>query len=401
MDASFDQLCDKTQNATGPAASVIAYDAVICTRERLTQLKRLLAALLQQSAKPCRVIIVDASDSPSSTREALERDIPPLWQAQTVVVPSSHRNQPYQRWVGYRLSQSPILAYFDDDVVPLAGDIMANVLRLFVESDVVGAGVRIDYHNPLVQDAELRSFTPKLRTSKLLGLFQKAIDWVTGLPTPCPGAIGLCGVRGALPNTESFDVEWLPGPFMAFRREALKDSDFEKDLFAVFEKRIGIGEDAAISYTVGARGRLRMLGGIMLSHPGDAPTSAYPAATRSFARAVAYSRLMLSALVARRKGMSSLCYRTHYYWYALFRCLGAAIRALVAPSRKRWEYLYGWVEGVFTTLLKAPTHEAWTPGIDWEGDAKSDCSRASVLWDGKRTVYSTGIPQTHADGRKL
>lgn len=361
-----------------PGVPNMTVDLVICTYRRVPQLTRLVRALLDQTLQPARLIVVDSSPNHEDVRRALCGTVPTAAGMPVLLVSSSHANIAYQRWLGYKTAQGDLLAYLDDDVVPLATNMLQRLVELFADDRVAGASVGIDCRNPLVQDPDLTSLTNRLRSNPFLGRVQVCVDWLTGLPRPGSGELGLCGVQGPAGQGLVVQVPCLPGGCMAFRRECLRDACFPADLLAIFEKRLGIGEDRAMSYSAQTNGLL-LLNEILLLHPGDAPTVAYPAQIRSCARAAAYSRLFLSRLVAERRGLSTLRYRLHYYWYAAWRAIGAASRVPLPPYRKHWAYLIGWLQGVLLTITKPPSHEALTPRIDWDADAARDCERAELL----------------------
>jgi len=363
-----------------PATSDLpAYDVVICTYNRVQPLLRVLEGLFKQTRQPDHIYIVDSSTDQNSVRTAVRQLSPPDPSPGIVLVRASHANVAYQRWLGFKVSASDVVAYFDDDVVFGEPDMMERVLGLFAQPDVVGASVELDYHNPLVHDPALRSFTTTMRRTTVLRQVQKGVDWLTGLPSPKPGEVGLCGVRGPVPAGEVVQVKWLPGPCMVFRRQALSDTCFSNDLLAVFEKKLATGEDLVISSFVGRTGRLLLLRDCHLKHPGDFDTVAYPSNTRRYARTMSYSRLFLSLSATYRLGYSKLVCRLHYYYYAAWRLLGAGLRVFTPPLGKHLALCVGWAEGILLNLCKPPTHAAWTPEIDWAADVERDGARIESL----------------------
>jgi hypothetical protein len=342
-------------------------------------LLRVLKGLFDQSAPPKNIIIIDGSPGNNGVTSAVSRSIPKDSAISICLIRSSHANTAYQRWLGFKESRSEVLVYFDDDVVFEQPDMMEQVLGLFSRPDVVGASVEVDYHNPLVQDPALRSFTRAARRTPLLRDLQGCVDWLTGLPSPRPGQVGLCGVRGPVPPGKIVEVAWLPGPCMVFRRNALSETCFPKDLLAIFERKLAPCDDLVISHSVGRTGRLLLSRDCNLKHPGDSETVAYPAKTRLFARSVSYSRLYVSLVIAQHLGISTLRCRLHYYYYALWRLVGASLRLFMPPYGKHLNYFLGWADGIVLNLWKAPTHAAWTPEINWAKDAERDGAEIETL----------------------
>jgi hypothetical protein len=69
----------------------------------------------------------------------------------------------------------------------------------------------------------------------------------------------------------------------------------------------------------------------------------------------------------------------HYYYYALWRLVGAALRIFIPPFGKHLNFFLGWAEGIVLNLRKAPTHAAWTPDFNWTADAEHDCAKVEIL----------------------
>ncbi len=350
----------------------IAYDVVICTHNRVQPLVRVLNGLCSQTRQPRHIFLIDSSIDKGSVRSAISFLVSSRPDLCIQLVRACHANVAYQRWLGFKVARSEVLAYFDDDIVINEPNMMERVLALFSEPGVVGASVDVEYHNPLVHDPALRSFTGHLRQRTFWRSVQRGIDWFTGLPYPNPGQVGLCGVRGPMPAGRLVEVAWLPGPCMVFSRNALSDRAFSWDLMAVFERRLAIGEDLVISYAAGKTGRLVVIRDIAVRHPGDSETVAYHTAVKQYARTFAYSRLFLSLQIGGHGFLGRFTCRVHYYYYALWRAIGAALRLFSPPYWKHYNYLLGWILGVLLTLRKPCTHAALTPGINWATDAQKD-----------------------------
>lgn len=355
------------------------YDVVVCTYNRVPPLIRVLKGLFSQTRQPNHIFVIDGSTDENSVKTAVRQVSVPRPGSNVIIVRTSHANVAYQRWLGFKVSRSDIVAYFDDDVVFEERDMLERILGLFAQPEVVGASVELDYYNALVFDPALRSFTGKLRRTRLLRTVQRGLDRLTGLPSPRPGEVGLCGVRGPLPAGKLVQVGWLPGPCMVFRRQALNDACFSRDLLAVFERKLAIGEDLILSSLVGCTGKLLLLRDCNLKHPGDFDTVAYPSTTRRYARTTCYSRLLLSLSVAHRLGHSRAVCRLHYFYYATWRLLSAALRVFTPPFGKHLAFFVGWAEGILLNVSKPPTHAAWTPEINWEADVERDCARVEFL----------------------
>lgn len=90
------------------------YDVVIATLNRAETLKASLKLIEEQTERPERVIIVDASDD----HAGLKRTIEPVMRGSDIhyeLCPTDVRNAAYQRNVGLELVQSPVVFLPDDD----------------------------------------------------------------------------------------------------------------------------------------------------------------------------------------------------------------------------------------------------------------------------------------------
>lgn len=238
-------------------------DVIICTYNRPEKVASLVEQILQCKPAPNRVIVVDSSDNDHETL-ACRSDI--------TYVKSDRKSQPYQRYLGTKHSQAPIVCFFDDDVNILISTLFADIKAAFNDPAVVGVSAGIHYENgvPLNQQT----------TEKLLQHTGK-ITWLgktTGLPQ------------------QNQEVEYFPGPIMSFRTEILPQV-FDEYLFTIFEKRMAMGEDKAISMRASKYGKLMYLGAKnYLYHPPEPST--YFTNNINFIAKTTFSRLWLNKIIA-------------------------------------------------------------------------------------------------------
>ena len=74
----------------------------ICTYQRLALLGRLVADLLGQGRRPDALIVVDGDPASGQARSVLEESAGAG--VRIVYQPSDHPNQPYQRYLGWRVA---------------------------------------------------------------------------------------------------------------------------------------------------------------------------------------------------------------------------------------------------------------------------------------------------------
>ena len=83
------------------------FDVIIATCNRKESLMILVSQLLSCSKLPENIIVVDSS-------ETINQDIKKINLVK--YIQSSHKNQPYQRYVGFLSASCEILIYLDDDM---------------------------------------------------------------------------------------------------------------------------------------------------------------------------------------------------------------------------------------------------------------------------------------------
>lgn len=114
--------------APEPQPALPRMSVVICTRERPDDLRRCLAALVRQTAGPIEVIVVDNAPRSDGTRRVAE-------EAGVRYVVETRPGLNCARNCGFQAARAEIVAYTDDDAVPLP--VWAEtLLRVFEDPDV-------------------------------------------------------------------------------------------------------------------------------------------------------------------------------------------------------------------------------------------------------------------------
>ena len=205
------------------------FDVIICTYNRPLEVIRLIAEIQGCNLLPEKIIIVDSSDHYSI--EIAEKE-------GVCYIKSSHKNQPYQRYLGCRVSTSDLITFFDDDLKITDKNIFNYLTNAFAEQDVVGSCVGLAYEELHNEDRTKKQVKGSGAARLLLSLMKMiAIGkrlkpgemWLLGMDTP--------------KNEQSYYVEYIGGgDAPTFKRE-ITDELFDDFLFSLYEKKLGKGED--------------------------------------------------------------------------------------------------------------------------------------------------------------
>lgn len=281
-------------------------EIIICTFNRPQKVVGLVHSLLAHKADFKRIIVVDSSDITNAELEKID---------EVLYLKSKHKNQPYQRYLGYLSSSSEFLLYLDDDMEIACDDFM-QILKDSVNSNFNLAGIAICFEDK--HSKTTLSEVPKSLWSRNNGLIS-FIRWMTFYPTLPSGRLGYCGIRGKQPQLGG-STEWLSGgAFLANREMLFKNFNFQ--MFDLFEKKMGMGEDALIGYGLSKQGKLLYLSNLLFYH-NDQRDSSYSINQYEFAKRVIYSRLFLSLEKSRLDGKGTLFPYFYFHVYALFRICG-------------------------------------------------------------------------------
>jgi len=200
-----------------------------------------LQSLLEQSALPSEIIVIDASDEPILEKafeslhvQASSLGVSLKWPTATQRGAAPQRNQ------GHALTTLPFIHFMDDDVL-LEKDCLKELWKA-MDSNAGAGGVSAMIVN--------EKYQPPGPFSRWL------FSWLNGgeLPTYAGRCLG-CGVT-TLPSDdpslpEAVPVDWLVTGCVLYRRQALPDPPFP----ALFNGA-SLAEDLALSLTVGRKWKL-------------------------------------------------------------------------------------------------------------------------------------------------
>ena len=304
-------------------------DIIICTYNRPEKVIELIRQLKDFSKEFNTIILVDSSDN---IHPILSKD------NQVDYLCSAHKNQPYQRYLGYIHSKADILLFLDDDMEVANDEFISIIENVFKDNSIAGIAINFqDKHT----DTTLAAIPQSVLFRRMAGL-KKLVGWLSGYPALPDGKLGLCGIRGKQP-AEGGKTEWLSGGAFATRRNALFQN-FNFQLFDLFEEKLGMGEDAIIGYSISKQGVLWYHPQLLFYH-NDQRDSAYSVDHFSYSRRVIFSRLYLSLERARLNGGSYLIAVLHYHWYVLWRVTGLFINWFICSNTVKYNLLMGAIAG--------------------------------------------------------
>lgn len=201
---------------------------IICTRNRISDLLRMLVSLSKQTVSPGEIIVIDSSTVPVIDT----MDFKALWNAGIFTCTLMYRHTrpglTYQRNQGALLAQGEVIYFFDDDVI-LAVNYLEEMNKVFIEKPQYGGGMGTIF--------PLGCYRWWINLARALFLLQRNYTHghftASGMPTHAYGGV------------DFKDVEVLGGCCMSFRSEVLKKHTFDEAL-----QFYGYMEDCDFSYRV-------------------------------------------------------------------------------------------------------------------------------------------------------
>lgn len=304
---------------------------IIPTYKRYQSLNKLLKQLEESEAMLHEVIVVDSTDT---------YDIQDVYQFSKLkyIHNDKHKNGLFQRYIGFKVSTGDWLVYFDNDMEIISNKFIEIIERISSNNLVSGIAFRIvDKHQETTM-ATVPTTIIKFKKTR----FTRIIRWFTGYPILEPGKFGFNGNRGAHPES-GLNTEWLSGGAFACKRD-LMFLNYNFQLFSLFEKKLGMGEDALFGFCLSKFGHLIYIHDKLFYH-NDQKDSAYSSNHFELAKRVIFSRLYLSAERQRLCNKSILLGYLHYHWYAFWRIFGLLMNLCLDYSISRKNILLGTLTG--------------------------------------------------------
>jgi glycosyltransferase involved in cell wall biosynthesis len=327
------------------------FSVAITTYNRPDYVIKLVKQVLNCSVVPTTILVIDSSDI--SNQEIQKED-------RVKYIRSSHKNQPYQRYLAHLSCHTDIIIFLDDDLEITDFSVFEVMLEKFSDPTIRGVSVGFQHHHSIsdVMDSQVN------RQS----FFFQFLNYISGVPVLRPGKIYMAGLSGLRPTVES-QVDYFNGAIMGFYNSDLARV-FDPALFSLFERKLGMGEDKAISMEIGLTKKIWFVPKLFFIHPPIA--SNYFQDVQSFQRKVIYSRLYLSLRYGYIRQKPAWFIRAHYYYFVGWRLLIASIKFIINPGSLRYDVVKGILQGVLLTFTLPFKSEKIAPGIDWIRDAKYD-----------------------------
>jgi len=301
-------------------------NVIITTYNRPQKVKELITMLLSQLSFESKIIVVDSSNDYNNEIANIQN---------VLYIKSSHKNQPYQRYLGYKLSKAEWLLFLDDDMEPLQN--MFDVLKRYI-SKMRSIGFfainNIDKDNNTFVLSQDKSIFSKYQFKLIRSFF--------GYPILKEGEYSFNGNKGIQPKS---------GGYTNFGARAFlvkKDfifSNFNMQLFDIFEKRFGMGEDTAITYTVSKETDMYFIPEILFIH-NDQSNSVYSSNLINYYRNVVFSRFFLTMDYARLNKKNYTLTKFYFFWYVLWRFISVIFNLLIKQNKVYFFKLTGYFYGI-------------------------------------------------------
>ena len=331
------------------------FDVIITTYNRPDSVLALVEQINRCTLLPQRIVVVDSSDTLNLEIRQIQR---------VLYLHSSHKNQPYQRYLGFLGSHEEIVCFFDDDIQIINPAIFEIILERYSDTATVGCNVNFTNEGEITVQKELNN-GKYLNSKSKVGSF---VLLLTGVPPIEEGKAWLAGMRGE--DVSNSFTETFSGPGgLSFRRHIVP-SLFDSTLFALFEKKMAMGEDKFISLGALRFGKLAHSNETCIIHSEN--NSNYYQDHRSFARKELYSRLWLSVRYLKVKERWIGWGYIHYYWFAFWRLFISALHFFLHPKKVNFQIFYGKCLAVIDTVFRPFKAKYLCPDINWDSEFAKD-----------------------------
>tara|TARA_B100001059_G_scaffold42796_1_gene34592 strand:+ start:14963 stop:15955 length:993 start_codon:yes stop_codon:yes gene_type:complete len=299
-------------------------DIIIATYNRFEKAKILALNLLNIGGEFIhRIIIVDSTDNQHVEKFKSEKLIHFVTQ---------HKNQPYQRYLGYKISNSKYLLFLDDDMELIDNSLFEDLIKIFKDKNVIG--VNLSFKN-------INNFLKNQPKGFVKNKYKKIIGFITGHPIAKKNQYLFCGIRGQ--RVSNRYVKFLSGGAFAVRRKNMY-SNFNMQLFDLYEQKLGKGEDGILGYTISLNGLIKAPPNLYFIH-NDYSDSSYAINYSNYSKRVMYSRLYLACEYYRLNNKHWVRGVLRFHHYAIGRISGALINYCLNPSPIQRDIISGYIKG--------------------------------------------------------
>ncbi len=337
---------------------------VIPTLNRYTSLSNLIIALTKQTMSPQSIYIINSGDTDALKKKLCDNYKPT--KTNVKIVNSPYKNLPFQRYLGYLVCSEDIVVFLDDDIIISDLKFLDKLVAPLKDSSFIASTCNIIFEKPEPQDNTLISSRwTNNKSSKLQNFFNK----LTGYSSLKDGECNSVGIRKYPMNrTSTTKISFLHGGCMAFTKSYLRNDHFSDDLFSLYHVGLGKGEDFFLSRQISLEGKMCLVGKAIASHIFERPI-AYSMNPYNLGKAVAYSRFFLSK-TWRGQSHSRVLDMIFYWYYGTIRLLSGLIMQIFRPDKNQFNYLLGWLSGMFLSIIRPQKSAVLCPHIKWHEEAQ-------------------------------
>ena len=304
-------------------------DIIIATYNRPDVISALVDDILKRQIPILnKVIVVDSTDQLNNS----------LMNCKGVeYIHSVHKNQPYQRYLGFCLAQAENLLFLDDDMLILDERVFCMIEEVLSDDSICGINLDFQNLNSFLSQQYLHNYGKDKKN------LVRILQTLSGRPVLKDGQMWYCGLRGK--RVDGYYSEYFSGGAFAAKRIFLY-RNFNFNLFTLFEHRIGMGEDIILAYTLSKFGKIYNMPGKYFLH-NEQGNSTYTATLKSYQYRVAYSRQYLSNEFARLNDRNPIEAYLITLWYNLWRSVGLLILGIKNTTLSGY---FAYLKGTFMSI---------------------------------------------------
>jgi len=309
----------------------VTFDVIIATKDRHKSASILINQILSCRPQPRKIILIDSSN---------KNEFHDIKNNKFEYHHSSRKNQPFQRYLGFKKSNADILVFLDDDMRINNKKCFSEILSFYKDKSIIGVQPNFSYKNNFLDHEIPKS---KLKYMAKKNYILNFLKGLSGNPEINEGAFSYAGLKGKKPRNLK-QVEWFYGPIFSARRNALY-FNFNFNLFKIYEKNLGKGEDAILGHTLSKKGKILFMEKKNFSHE-DTGNSSYSRSIYDFSKRVAYSRLYLTLEYCRLNQVNSFYGILRCNQYLVGRIVVLFLNQLLNFKINRNKQIYGFVVGL-------------------------------------------------------
>ncbi len=303
-------------------------DVIIATYNRIDKAINLALNLLAVGNEYIKnVILVDSTDNQVKLFLKSEK---------IIYFHSTHKNQPYQRYLGYLYSSAEINLFLDDDMEILDNNFIKDLSNFFENGSYCGLNIPFENINDFVSNQ------PKSIVNINNKFLDKIRGVITGYPTANENDYIHCGIKGARKNNK--EIKFFSGGAFAVKSKNLYEN-FNMQHFDLYEKKLGMGEDGLIGFCFSLNNKIWAWDRVHLIH-NDLKDSTYGVNLVNSSKKYLYSRMNLNYEYYRLKNKQLSFAFYNYYYFAFFRLLSALSIYIFKNKKAGKEIFIGYLNAI-------------------------------------------------------